>query len=190
MSEPTMETLARRLDGVERENRWLKRAGVVALVGIAAVVLMGQAMGGKEPMVISSVLTRGKLLHWYKASGSVVLSELKPDSDSPGDEEAVTTIDVEVREIKEQARFKRGRVAQSIFRANPEGDQEARIVSLQVGVDKTDASLEVGFEAGIIDEIQGIFRLGGDADLEEIAGDSELHKRADRNIMGEKVVTG
>jgi len=56
-----------------------------------------------EPMVISSVLTRGKLLHWYKASGSVVLSELKPDSDSPGDEEAVTTIDVEVREIKEQA---------------------------------------------------------------------------------------
>jgi hypothetical protein len=52
-----------------------------------------------EPMVISSVLTRGKLLHWYKASGSVVLPELKPDSDSPGDEEAVTTIDVEVREI-------------------------------------------------------------------------------------------
>ncbi len=102
MSEPTMETLARRLDRVERENRRLKRAGVVALAVIAAVVLMGQAMGGKEPMVISSVLTRGKLLHWYKASGSVVLSELKelkPDSDSPGDEEAVTTIDVEVREI-------------------------------------------------------------------------------------------
>ncbi len=190
MVEPTIETLARRLERVERENRRLKRAGVVALVGIAAVVLMGQAMGGKEPMVISSVLTRGKLLHWYKASGSVVLPELKPDSDSPVDEEAVTTIDVEIREIKEQARFKRGRVAQSIFRANPEGDQEARIVSLQVGVDKTDASLEVGFEAGIFDEIQGIFRLGGDADLEEIAGESELHKRADRKIMGEKVVSG
>jgi len=42
MSEPTMETLARRLDGVERENRWLKRAGVLALAVIAAVVLMGQ----------------------------------------------------------------------------------------------------------------------------------------------------
>jgi len=27
MKEPTMETLARRLDKVERENRWLKRAG-------------------------------------------------------------------------------------------------------------------------------------------------------------------
>ena len=42
MAEPTMETLARRLDGVERENRWLKRAGVLALAVIAAVVLMGQ----------------------------------------------------------------------------------------------------------------------------------------------------
>jgi len=27
MTEPTMETLARRLDRVERENRWLKMAG-------------------------------------------------------------------------------------------------------------------------------------------------------------------
>ena len=42
MNEPTMETLARRLDRVERENRWLKQAGVVALAVIAAVVLMGQ----------------------------------------------------------------------------------------------------------------------------------------------------
>ncbi len=42
MNEPTMETLARRLDRVERENWWLKRAGVVALAVIAAVVLMGQ----------------------------------------------------------------------------------------------------------------------------------------------------
>ncbi len=33
MNEPTMETLARRLDRVERENRWLKQAGVVALGG-------------------------------------------------------------------------------------------------------------------------------------------------------------
>ncbi len=43
MTEPTMETLAQRLDRVERENRSLKQAGVVALVVIAAVVLMGQA---------------------------------------------------------------------------------------------------------------------------------------------------
>ncbi len=42
MNHPTMETLARRLDLVERENRWLKQAGVVALAMIAAVVLMGQ----------------------------------------------------------------------------------------------------------------------------------------------------
>ena len=31
MAEPTMETLARRLDQVERENRWLKRAGKVTV---------------------------------------------------------------------------------------------------------------------------------------------------------------
>ena len=31
MNKPTMETLARRLDRVERENRHLKRAGGVAL---------------------------------------------------------------------------------------------------------------------------------------------------------------
>ncbi len=41
MTEPTMETLARRVDRVERENRWLKLGGVVALTVIAAVVLMG-----------------------------------------------------------------------------------------------------------------------------------------------------
>ncbi len=34
MNEPTMETLARRLDQVERENRRLKWAGVVALAVI------------------------------------------------------------------------------------------------------------------------------------------------------------
>ncbi|MFQ5804651.1 MAG: hypothetical protein ACE5JQ_17315 [Candidatus Methylomirabilales bacterium] len=43
MNEPTMDTLAQRLDRVERENRRLKRAGVVALAVIVAVVLMGQA---------------------------------------------------------------------------------------------------------------------------------------------------
>jgi len=43
MNEPTIETLAGRLDQVERENRRIKRAGVVALAVIVAVVLMGQA---------------------------------------------------------------------------------------------------------------------------------------------------
>ena len=49
MNEPTMETLARRLDKVERENRWLKRAGVVALAVIAAVALMGQGIRKTAP---------------------------------------------------------------------------------------------------------------------------------------------
>ena len=54
MNEPTMETLARRLDKVERENRWLKLAGVVAVAVIAAVVLMGQATPSKVAKVIEA----------------------------------------------------------------------------------------------------------------------------------------
>ena len=42
-----MDTLARRLDRVEHENRRLKLLGTVALAVIAAVVLMGQATGSK-----------------------------------------------------------------------------------------------------------------------------------------------
>jgi hypothetical protein len=49
MIEPTMETLARRLDRVERENGRLKRSGVVALAVIAAIVLMGQAASKLAP---------------------------------------------------------------------------------------------------------------------------------------------
>jgi hypothetical protein len=54
MAEPTMETLARRLDRVERENRRLKRTGVVALAVIAAVMLMGQATESKVAKVVEA----------------------------------------------------------------------------------------------------------------------------------------
>ncbi len=54
MSDPTIETLARRVDRVERENRRLKRAGVVALAVIAAVVLMGQATTNKVAKVVEA----------------------------------------------------------------------------------------------------------------------------------------
>ena len=49
-----METLARRLDRVERENRWLKRWGALALAVMAAVVLMGQATGSKVAKVVEA----------------------------------------------------------------------------------------------------------------------------------------
>ena len=54
MNAPTMETLARRLDQVEQENRRLKQAGVVVLAVIAAVVLMGQATKGKVAKVVEA----------------------------------------------------------------------------------------------------------------------------------------
>lgn len=47
MNEPTIETLVRRLERVERENRWLNRIGVATLAVIAAVVLMGQVSPSK-----------------------------------------------------------------------------------------------------------------------------------------------
>ncbi len=43
MDEPTMDNVLRRLDRVERENRWLKCMGALALIGAAALVIMGQA---------------------------------------------------------------------------------------------------------------------------------------------------
>ncbi len=43
MNEPTMNNMVLRLDRLERENRRLKRIGALVVVGIAAVVLMGQA---------------------------------------------------------------------------------------------------------------------------------------------------
>ncbi len=52
MTEQIIETLARRLDRVERENGRLKVAGLVALVVIAALGLMGQATRGKVAIVV------------------------------------------------------------------------------------------------------------------------------------------
>ena len=43
------ENLSKRLDRLERENRYLKRAGVAALAVIAAGVLMGQGMRKTAP---------------------------------------------------------------------------------------------------------------------------------------------
>jgi hypothetical protein len=43
MREPTVETLVRRMDLAERENRRVRRVGLVALAGLVAMVLMGQA---------------------------------------------------------------------------------------------------------------------------------------------------
>jgi len=57
MSEAMMESLARRLERVERENRRLKR-GAVAVVGvIVAAVLMGQG-GSKNRVVEGRVQAR------------------------------------------------------------------------------------------------------------------------------------
>ena len=54
MEQPTMESLGQRLDRVERENRWLKQAGVVALAVIGAVALMGQATPSKVVEVVEA----------------------------------------------------------------------------------------------------------------------------------------
>ncbi len=58
MTEPTMETLARRLDQAEREDRRLKQAGVVALVVIAAVMLVAMA----TPPVLTKVVEAEKFV--------------------------------------------------------------------------------------------------------------------------------
>ncbi len=54
MNEPTMNNLVQRLDRLEGENCWLKRIVALVLVGIAAVVLMGQATPKKVAKVIKA----------------------------------------------------------------------------------------------------------------------------------------
>ncbi len=54
MNDLAMETLARRLDQLERQNCLMKRAGALALAVIAAVGLMGQATGGKVAKVVEA----------------------------------------------------------------------------------------------------------------------------------------
>ena len=51
MTEPDV---TERLDRLERENRRLKRIGGVGRIGLAAVVLMGQAMPGKGAKVVEA----------------------------------------------------------------------------------------------------------------------------------------
>ncbi len=50
----TIDTVSRRLDRLERENRLLKRTGVMALIAVAALTLMGQAAVRQVPKVIEA----------------------------------------------------------------------------------------------------------------------------------------
>ena len=54
MREANLEAMEQRLDRVERENRLLKRAGVLTLAVIAAVVLMGQATPSRVAKVVEA----------------------------------------------------------------------------------------------------------------------------------------
>ena len=85
MGEPTMDTLARRLDRVERENRWLKKAGAVALGVIAAGGLMGYVVGEKvveadrfvllgpsgDTRAVLAVAKGGSGLYLYDGTGKI-----------------------------------------------------------------------------------------------------------------------
>jgi hypothetical protein len=53
MTERTLD-LSQRLDRLERENRRLKRIGAGVLVGLASVVLMGQALPSKVAKVVEA----------------------------------------------------------------------------------------------------------------------------------------
>ncbi|MEE8492448.1 MAG: tetratricopeptide repeat protein [Nitrospirales bacterium] len=54
MNKPTMDTLVRRLERVERENHTWRWVGSVVLVGMAALVLMGQATPTKVAKVVEA----------------------------------------------------------------------------------------------------------------------------------------
>ena len=54
----TFRTLERRLRRVERENRCLKRAAAVLVIGVAAVVLMGQALTQRRTVEAEAFIVR------------------------------------------------------------------------------------------------------------------------------------
>ena len=54
MNESTIDKFVQRLDRLEKENHRLKRIGALVVVGIAALVLMGQARPSKVAKVIEA----------------------------------------------------------------------------------------------------------------------------------------
>ncbi len=84
MGEPTLESLARRLSRLERENRWLKRIGVLLATGAAAVALMGQTQptagtlesqrfvvkdASGQPRAVLGATADGSILELYDKDG-------------------------------------------------------------------------------------------------------------------------
>ena len=51
MNEPTLGDMAQRMDRLERHNRRLKLAGLLMLMGVTAVIVMGQA-GSTKPRIL------------------------------------------------------------------------------------------------------------------------------------------
>ena len=84
MTESTLDTLTRRLDRLERENRRLKRWGSLALIGLVSLIFMGQ-IASSAPKVVegkSFILrdTKGRLraklgMSRERLAGLVLLDE-------------------------------------------------------------------------------------------------------------------
>ncbi len=72
MDKPTMETLARRLDRVERENRRLKQPGVVALAVFTVLLVMGQAL------IATQVLAECAWIEWERFGMGKTFEEWEP----------------------------------------------------------------------------------------------------------------
>jgi len=72
MNDLTMETLARRLDRVERENRRLKQPGVVALAVFTVLLVMGQAL------IATQVLAECAWIEWEQTAMGKTLTEWDP----------------------------------------------------------------------------------------------------------------
>ncbi len=54
MTDPTLDSLAQRLDRLERENRRLKLAGAILLLALVAVGAMGQVLPKAVPKVVEA----------------------------------------------------------------------------------------------------------------------------------------
>ncbi len=83
MNELTLDTLRQRLDRLERETWRLKRVGAAVLVGIATVVLMGQATTSRtveaERFILKDASGKSRGALGIGANGTVALFLLDQD---------------------------------------------------------------------------------------------------------------
>ena len=161
MNEPTMEILVRRLDRVERENRRLKRVGVVALAVIATVILVAMAT---PPPKLTKVVEAEKFV--LKDIHRKVRAELGQIRFSFGWDPGLTFYDCEDNEVAQLA----ANQDDALLLLGSDSEEHKRGAGMMVTTSETKLILFYKNDAAdlILRPDRGVvLRLGGEKMLDE-----------------------